>query len=255
MDITQVNLYKGSRLLLTEKNMTELKKSIKESLTAPTDYVKLYTIVFNQKKDLHIIIAQYTLTPKLALVIKDGDNSQTITLSDDDIETYGLSDSTIGKIISKFPTFDFKKLSIPISDIIETETNNTIYSTIDLKNIHLISGNKSVLEAPTMPKLKALIKETVQAPTADKKIYIVSFSQTKGDKPFKFVVAQYTLTPKLSVLLKDSDRAQTITYTNDEIEKYGFDLKLLGKIIKLIQKPDTSFKKMNISITDIMELI
>ena len=106
-----------------------------------------------------------------------------------------------------------------------------------------------------MPKLKALIKENVVPSTEDKKIYIVSFGQNKGDKPFKFCIARYTLTPKLGVLLKDGDRAQTITYTNDEIKDYGFDLKLLGKIIKLIKNENTSFKKMNISITDIMELI
>ena len=52
--------------------------------------------------------------------------------------------------------------------------------------------------------------------------------------------------------MKDDDISQTITYTRDELLKYGFHKSHIIKIIKAIQNDSISFEKSSIPITDII---
>jgi hypothetical protein len=126
----------------------------------------------------------------------------------------------------------------------------------DLKGVYLYKTGKRLLEESNITKLKALIKEQVQPPTENKKVYIVNYIYNETSKfPFKIIIAQYTLTPTLSLVIKDGDNSQTITYTNDEIQKYKFKENIISKIIKLIKLKKLDYKKLSIPITDIMDLI
>jgi hypothetical protein len=132
---------------------------------------------------------------------------------------------------------------------------NYIDNSIDMSKYHMYKNKKSLLNSNNMINLKKEIKENVKPPTKDVKVYIVNFSvNINRDKPLKFVIAQYTLTPNLALILKDGDRAQTFTYTLDELKKYKFKETYIGQIINIIKKGNTSFKKMNVSITDILEV-
>ena len=119
----------------------------------------------------------------------------------------------------------------------------------------MYKNKKSLLTGKDMINLKKEIKENVKSPDKDTKVYIVNFSvNANREKPLKIIIAQYTLTPKLALILKDGDRAQTFTYSLDELKKYKFKEMYIGQIINIIKKGTVTFKKMNVSITDVLEI-
>ena len=83
IDLAKYHPLKNNRSLSEEINMTKLKKSIKENVKLPINNTKLwianFSVDLNNKNPFAIIIDQYTLTQKLALVKKDEDKVQTIT--------------------------------------------------------------------------------------------------------------------------------------------------------------------------------
>ena len=132
---------------------------------------------------------------------------------------------------------------------------NYIDNSIDMSKVHLYKNNKSLLSESNMTKLKKEIKENVKAPTADTKVYIVNYIvNVSNPNPLKIIIAQYTLTPKLALVIKDGDNAQTITFSIDELKKYKFKNTYVGKIISLIKIKKINYKKMSVSITDILEV-
>jgi len=123
----------------------------------------------------------------------------------------------------------------------------------NLEGFHLFNKGKSVLQAMTLPILKKKIKEVVEAPNDNKKIYIVTYSyDEKKTLPFKIIIGQYTLTPKLSVVSDDDDYSQTITYTKDELKKYPFKESDVGKIIKAYRENSLSLSSLSVPISDIL---
>jgi hypothetical protein len=125
IDLAKFHLFKKSKSLLEEINISKLKKSIKENVKAPEKDIKVWVANFsvniNKKNPFTIIIGQYTLTPKLALVSKENDRIQTVTFSVDELKKYKFKVKHIGDIIDSFikNKISFAKLSIPISDILE----------------------------------------------------------------------------------------------------------------------------------------
>lgn len=131
---------------------------------------------------------------------------------------------------------------------------NYFDNSIDLSKFHLFKKNKSLLSDTNMNNLKKAIKENVKAPEKNMKVYVVNFSvDIKKDKPFKFILAQFTLTPKLSLVVDDDDFSQTITYTEDELKKYKFKVKYISNTIDAFKKNKISFAKMSVPISDILE--
>lgn len=125
IDLSKYHLFKNNKSLLEETNMTKLKKSIKENVKPPQTNTKLwvsnFSINLNNKNPFTIIIGQYTLTPKLALVKKDEDKVQTITFSQEELKKYKFKVKYISDIIDSFKhdKISFAKLSIPITDILK----------------------------------------------------------------------------------------------------------------------------------------
>jgi hypothetical protein len=129
---------------------------------------------------------------------------------------------------------------------------NFIDNSIDMSKIHLYKNNKSLLSDINLIKLKQNIKENIQAPVKNINVFIVRFSvNIKNDKPFKFIITRYTLTPKLILLFKDGDYTQTFTYTLDELNKYNFKEKYIGQIINILKKNTKKFKQMNVPISEV----
>ena len=111
---------------------------------------------------------------------------------------------------------------------------NYIDSSIDTSNVHLYKNNKSLLNESNMTKLKREIKENIKPPTVDLKVYIVNYIvNVNNEIPLKIIIAQYTLTPKLALVIKDGDNAQTFSFTSDELKKYKFKHEYIGQIISL----------------------
>jgi hypothetical protein len=132
---------------------------------------------------------------------------------------------------------------------------NYIDDSIDMSKVHLYKNNKSLLSENNITKLKKEIKEVVKPPTKDTKVYIVNYIvNVNNANPLKIIIAQYTLTPKLALVIKDGDNAQTFTFSLDELKKYKFKNIYVGKIISLIKVKKINFKKLSVSITDVFNV-
>ncbi len=130
---------------------------------------------------------------------------------------------------------------------------NYIDNSIDLSKYHLFKKDKSLLSADNMIKLKKSIKENVKSPQKNTKVYIVNFSiDNTKNKPFKIILAQFTLTTKLNLIIDDDDYSQTITFTEDELKKYKFRVNHINKIIEAFKNNKISFAKLSVSISKIL---
>jgi len=123
IDLSKIHLFKKNTSLLNDVSMSKLKKLIKENVRPPQKNNKVWIVNFsvniNRKNPFTIVIGQYTLTPKLALVSKEDDRVQTITFSEDELKKYKFKVKYIGDIINAFKNnkISFAKMSVPISDI------------------------------------------------------------------------------------------------------------------------------------------
>ena len=130
-----------------------------------------------------------------------------------------------------------------------------IDQTYDMSNYHLFKNNKSILEASTITNLKKAIKENIEPPKSDTKVFVISFSiDPKYKFPLIIVCGQYTLTDKLTLVMKDDDTSITITYTKDELKKYGFKSNHINKIIKAIKLDLVSYEDFRDSITHVLDV-
>lgn len=123
---------------------------------------------------------------------------------------------------------------------------------IDIKMDHLFINNKVVTTAKGLKSLKLKIKEDFENPKKDIKCFIFTIA-IKPDYKFPLMIncSQYTITPKLNLLYKEDDMAQTFTYSEKELIKYKFKLSHLKKIMKALKKDLVSFENRTVPITDI----
>ena len=127
---------------------------------------------------------------------------------------------------------------------------------IDIKENHLFINNKKVISAKSLKTLKELLKDSFENPNKDIKGYIIEISLDKKYKfPLMINCSQYTITTKLGLFHRDDDNSQTFTYTEKELEKYGFKLSHLKKIIKVIKKDLISFEERTIPISTVFNVL
>jgi hypothetical protein len=116
--------------------------------------------------------------------------------------------------------------------------------------------NKVIVDGKNMVELQKNIKQSIKNPSKDIKVFIVSFGYNKNSKtPFRINCVQYTITPKLNLVSSERDFGQSITYTKEELEKYGFNNKYLFKIIKGIKEGNIPIGKMGISISEVIKTV
>jgi hypothetical protein len=132
---------------------------------------------------------------------------------------------------------------------------NKIDKSIDISVYHMFKNNKSVLTAKTLTKLQKEVKERIKPPSKDVKVFVMDFALSEEDDdkfPFRIICGQYTITPKLGMVMKEDDHAQTIRYNNDEFKKYGFKKSHISKIINAMKNDLISYENLGVSITDIL---
>lgn len=131
--------------MVTAKNMTSMKKQVKEDVEPSSVYRKVFIVQFKLDEDsmthpLTMMMTSYTLTPKNALLIKDTDKGYTVWWSPDEIEEYGFNPLYVKSMISNWDMIHktFKKLGINanktginVSELPFLETANEEYSSSD----------------------------------------------------------------------------------------------------------------------------
>lgn len=131
---------------------------------------------------------------------------------------------------------------------------SSIDKSIDMSKYHLFKNNKSIIQDDSIAGLKKTLKELAKPPKSNKKVFVVNFSLDLNKKePLKVLCAQYTITPKLALVMKDDDISQTVTWNMDELKKYGFKKQHINKIIKAISNDLISHQDSSVSITDVLD--
>jgi hypothetical protein len=269
IDFNKIYLYTNQgKQILKSDNLTKLKQDIKKRIAPVKNSKKIFTVSYSfnktKEKPLKFTVTQMTLTPKMGLNFANDDMTQTITFSRDEVKKYQFSEDYVIKIIkiAKEGKMDLSKLALPISQFLEPkekvkepEKEPEENQDIDFNKIYLYTNKgQQILKSNDLTKLKQDIKERIAPVSKDKKLFVVSYSFNKTrDKPLKFVVTQYTLTPKMSLIAKDGDITQSFTYTRDEVKKYQFSEDYIKKIINILSTGKQIFKEMNVSISDVLE--
>ncbi len=131
-----------------------------------------------------------------------------------------------------------------------------INETIDVDKTYLYRNNKVILIAQSFKKIKEDIKQ-FENPSKDLKVYSVDFSLDKNPKGSKYPLiincTQTTLTPKLNLVVKMEDMTLSVSYTKEELIKYGFKKSHINMIIKAIKYNLLSYDKLSVSITNLLK--
>ncbi len=127
---------------------------------------------------------------------------------------------------------------------------------IDVDKTYLYRNNKVILIAQSFKKIKEDIKQ-FENPSKDLKVYSVDFSLDKNPKSSKYPLiincTQTTLTPKLNLVVKMEDMTLSVSYTKEELIKYGFKKSHINMIIKAIKYNLLSYDKLSVSITNLLK--
>jgi hypothetical protein len=133
---------------------------------------------------------------------------------------------------------------IDIDSILQTQTYHIFY-----KNKHL-----KQLSTPIPKKLDQLVKENVNPPKTNKKVFLIRIKSNPTNPKSKLIIScsQQTITSKLAIVAEKGDYFITVKYSEEELEKYGFKLSHIKKIIKALESHKVSLEKSFITITEIL---
>ena len=111
------------------------------------------------------------------------------------------------------------------------------------------------LSAPTPAKIKQLIKENINPPKSNKKIYIIRIKINKDNPSRQIIVScsKHTITTNLGLIVDPDDYAISVVYSTNSLEKYGFELAHIKKIIKALETCSVSLEKSFIDIGQILK--
>jgi hypothetical protein len=141
------------------------------------------------------------------------------------------------------------------NDKINKKIDN-IDTLLNTKMLHLFDKKyKMILSSKNFKELKSKVN-TIEKPKKNTKVYLIRviISEDKKSNPVTITCASHTLTPDYNLYIEDDDSSQTVTYTNEELLKYGFKMGHIQRIIKVIKNHLISFRPEPISITKIIRL-
>ena len=140
--------------------------------------------------------------------------------------------------------------------ILEKIKNDIDYT--DNGRVELYRNGKLILKAENESELDDLVNDKIENPNKNKKVIIVNYllkKNTKNKNPFQLSVIFCKITPNLKVILEKDDKGKVITFSNEELIKYGFKKSYLKKIFDAIKNRKISLNPLSTeSITTILEL-
>lgn len=135
-------------------------------------------------------------------------------------------------------------------------TQKKIDSILNTKFYHIFYKGKELkqLSQKNLVDIKKSIKENVNPPKTEKKVYVINLKYNPDSEKRKFIIVcgQYTITPKLALAKGKDDDCFSISYSSDELKKFGFELSHIKKIINKIKKDELDIEPQFISINDIL---
>ncbi len=124
--------------------------------------------------------------------------------------------------------------------------------------VELYRNDKVILKAESESELDDLVYNKIDNPNKNKKVIIVKYlikKNIKNKNPFQISVDICTVTSNLKIIQEKDDKGKVITFSNEELIKYGFKKSYLKKIFDAIKKRKISLNPLSTeSITTILEL-
>jgi hypothetical protein len=126
IDITQTYIFINNKIFASAKSLKSLKEKIKTDFDNPDKDIKCFIVTISIHPDykfpLTINCSQYTITPKLSLLTKDDDVSQTFTYTDKELKEYDFKLSHINDIIKslKKDLVSFDTSSVTITSVFKS---------------------------------------------------------------------------------------------------------------------------------------
>lgn len=136
-------------------------------------------------------------------------------------------------------------------------TQKKIDSVLTTELYHVFYKNKELkpLMQKTISGVEKAIKENVNPPSTDKKVYLIKirYSPNTEKKTLLLSCCKNTITPKLLLAKKKDDDCFTILYSKKEYKKFGFEISHIKKIINKINKEELDIEQQFINISEILE--
>lgn len=131
-----------------------------------------------------------------------------------------------------------------------------INSIIKLGTYHIFYKNKYFpqLSTPIPKKTQELIKIHVNPPSTNKKVFLVriEYDSKQPDKKITITISQKIITPKLGFITEPNGDTICVIYSNDELNKHGFKLSHIKKIIDKLKNKKINLEKNIINISEIL---
>ena len=119
---------------------------------------------------------------------------------------------------------------------------------------HLFVGGDLVASEKSTKNLKDYIKQSYNPPKKNLKAYLIRIKINKTSAtPLIVNCTEMTITPKLIIKSEDDDGFQTVKYSKIELNKYGFKLAHIKKLIKAIKNETVDFDNSIISLSELLK--
>lgn len=131
-----------------------------------------------------------------------------------------------------------------IDSVLKTGTYHVFYKYKPIKQ----------LTTPIPKKLNEHVKKYISPPKTNKKVFVVRIKLIP-DEPENILIInclQQTIKTNLSMITEKRDYKITVEYSKEELDKYGFKLSYIKKIIKALENNTFGLDKKIISITQIL---
>ncbi len=112
-----------------------------------------------------------------------------------------------------------------------------IHELVDMDKYYLYYKDEPILSAQGMKALKAELKEKVEPPEENRKVFVVSFGFRIYDEKYPFMVACYgfTITKNLGLFITRDNIGFNFVYSKKDLSERRFKLSDVIKIIHWIQ--------------------
>lgn len=135
-------------------------------------------------------------------------------------------------------------------------SSNPIDNVLNTSNYHIFHNNKEIvpLSKKTIPGVKKAIKENVNPPKEDKKVFIVKLKyNSKSNKKMLIIkCSMMTITTDKTFIKDDNDYSYDIIYSADEYNKFNFSLDHIKQIINQLNKDKQDIDNKTMNISDIL---
>ncbi len=131
-----------------------------------------------------------------------------------------------------------------IDDVLKSGSYHIFY-----KNKHL-----KELSTPMPKKIKSLIEKHVNPPKTEKKVFLIrlEYDSRKKNNNLIMTISQKIIAPNLNFSIDSNGYILSVSYSNEELNKYGFKIEHIIKILNGMKNKQISLKKNITSISDIL---